>query len=659
MLEPVLPSGPDDARQVAGNTTQWAFRTEGQGASSTVTTQPPIMNGAQAASLSVDSRYGHTAAVVNRGFWQEGLALQSAKAYEGHVFARAAADTKLTLAASLEDSSAAGGQPKTLATAALALTGTGGWVRLNFTLTPSSGTACASAPWGAAPMFCEPGMADRVGAACLECGGQFVLSLSEPGNVDLDMAFLQEGSWGTLPGIPAKRATVEWMQKMGVESVRTGGTYVKIDQNEGGSNASEYDGAGYRWKSMRGPPELRPPVLQNGGGEPCKSGHRGSGPTGWCGYLRSRGYGPIEALNLAEYMNVTAMTTLGHTETPEDLADLVEYMYADPAASKWAALREADGHPAPYNTDQYYEIGNEINTPDFGPKALAMEKAAVAAGVGGKLKFTCPWQCLGSLDEIVASGAKSLGPQVVFDLHTSTPPVDPETGRMHGTDLSTCGLPEAIASLKAVGMDARIGWWETNTGTLHDMSRVMMEALDTNNLDRNAAGYRLDTRTASFCTEYSGHDDLWLIKRGDQGLIFFSANQSWGQPPAHLHSMMSATALPHALAVANDDNTTLDVVAAASEDGKIVMVRVVNPTPTAAMSSIGMMGEWKTAHLTATKWVLAAPDGDPTAANSMADPDAITPVVSGPSPFDASGSRQQSFPAMSVTIWQIERQAGR
>jgi hypothetical protein len=158
---------------------------------------------------------------------------------------------------------------------------------------------------------------------------------------------------------------------------------------------------------MRGPAELRPPVLQEGGGEPCKLPAKG-----WCGYLRSRGWGPFEALvseqtsilcvcsepvlgnhsfsqrensktaafspqALAEFMNVTAMTTLSHTETPDDLADLVEYMYAEPSASHWGALRVADGHPLPYNTDQYFEIGNEIDTPDFGAKALAMEKAAV------------------------------------------------------------------------------------------------------------------------------------------------------------------------------------------------------------------------------------------------------------------------------------------
>jgi alpha-N-arabinofuranosidase len=108
---------------------------------------------------------------------------------------------------------------------------------------------------------------------------------------------------------------------------------------------------------MRGPPELRPPVLQEGGGEPCQL------PTeGWCGYLRSSGWGPFEAIALAEYMNITAMTTLSHTESPQDLADLVSYMYAEPTGSHWGALRAQDGHPEPYNTDQYFEIGNEIDT---------------------------------------------------------------------------------------------------------------------------------------------------------------------------------------------------------------------------------------------------------------------------------------------------------
>jgi hypothetical protein len=215
-----------------------------------------------------------------------------------------------------------------------------------------------------------------------------------------------------------------------------------------------------------------------------------------------------------------------------------------------------------------------------------MEKAAVAAGVGGKLKYACPWQCLQSLQTIAASGVGSLGHRVVFDLHTSTVGVDAETGMMAGTLLDS-KIDTAIVKLKAAGLAAsRVGWWETNTGRLHDMSRAVMEALDRNELDRHAGAYHLDTRTASFCTEYSGHDDLWTVERGDQGLVFFSANQTWGQPPAHLHAAMAASAQPHALAVANDLNGTLDAVAAASEDGGKVTVRIVNPSPRMFVSSL-------------------------------------------------------------------------
>ena len=180
------------------------------------------LNGLLAATLSVAAA-GERAAVVNRGFWQEGLALH-AKEYEGHVFARTKA--KLSLVVALEEQ-ASSGKPSVLARTTLALDGTGRWQRLNFTLTPASPTACSSAPFGTAPMYCEPGLASRValGAACLRCSGQLSFTLNSVGSVDLDMAFLQEGSsWGTLPnGIPAKRETVEWMARMGIRSLRTGG----------------------------------------------------------------------------------------------------------------------------------------------------------------------------------------------------------------------------------------------------------------------------------------------------------------------------------------------------------------------------------------------------------------------------------------------------
>jgi alpha-L-arabinofuranosidase len=57
--------------------------------------------------------------------------------------------------------------------------------------------------------------------------------------------------------------------------------------------------------------------------------------------------------------------------------------------TKWARLRAADGHTAPYKVS-WFEIGNEIKTPDFGGRASAMEAAAVRLGMGGLLKYAVP-----------------------------------------------------------------------------------------------------------------------------------------------------------------------------------------------------------------------------------------------------------------------------
>lgn len=59
---------------------------------------------------------------------------------------------------------------------------------------------------------------------------------------------------------------------------------------------------GYKWKAMRGPRWSRPPILQCGAGIPPQYGCT----------LRTAGWGPIEAMELAEAMNVTACITLHH-----------------------------------------------------------------------------------------------------------------------------------------------------------------------------------------------------------------------------------------------------------------------------------------------------------------------------------------------------------
>ena len=87
------------------------------------------------------------------------------------------------------------------------------------------------------------------------------------------------------------------------------------------------------------------------------------------------------------------------------------------------------------------------------------------------------------------------------------------------------------------------------------------------------------------------HDKI--VTAGDQGLIFFGPNQTWGQPPAYVHQMMSEAQpgpRPLALTVSVSGGSGLDVVAAGNSEGSQVTVRVVNPSSAAVESSLHLLG---------------------------------------------------------------------
>lgn len=65
--------------------------------------------------------------------------------------------------------------------------------------------------------------------------------------------------------------------------------------------------------------------------------------------------------------------------------------------------------------------------------------------------------------------------------------------------------------------------WPSLTGcACFRFQRALAEASDINDFLNNADSPRMKIRTASFCTERSGHFDGF-----DQGLIFFLPNQTW------------------------------------------------------------------------------------------------------------------------------------
>ena len=85
------------------------------------------------------------------------------------------------------------------------------------------------------------------------------------------------------------------------------------------------------------------------------------------------------------------MVALSGGQTPQQLANFVEYLFGD-SRTPFGALRVADGHPAPYNPPSLaLEVSNEqcmsAFVSSFAQKIIAMEAAATRYGMGGKLQY--------------------------------------------------------------------------------------------------------------------------------------------------------------------------------------------------------------------------------------------------------------------------------
>eukprot|EP00854_Cymbomonas_tetramitiformis_P001553 gene1553-2185_t len=157
-----------------------------------------------------------------------------------------------------------------------------------------------------------------------------------------------------------------------------------------------------------------------------------------------------------------------------------------------------------------------------------MEKRAAQLGMPETLYYMFPENGgLNSSDMKRAVAARLPIGHILADIHTGG------DGGMTQAE----GLFAASADFKQGAVNA-----ETNAGT-HHMKRAVLEAADLNNF-LNTKEPRMILRTASFCTERSGHFDSF-----DQGLSFFLPNMTWLQPPGYVHQMYSDSWLPHALDV--------------------------------------------------------------------------------------------------------------
>ena len=297
---------------------------------------------------------------------------------------------------------------------------------------------------------------------------------------------------------------------------------------------------------------------------------------------------------------------------PEDMADLVEYCWGS-NGTKWGAQRVADGHPAPYRVTRF-ELGNEQYNHRFAAQVSAMESRATSLGMGQQLLYLSPnnahW-----LDEPDAAAVEGLGlgDRVASDEHV---------GGGGGVALAAT-LFASRANLSVGAANA-----ETNART-HHVGRMLTEASDLNDWLAHPIPSttgdphgRLKFRTASFCTERSGHFDGF-----DQGIAFFLPNQTWLQPPGHVHAMIKDHWLPMGVAATLAPPTPpgatalYSASAAASYDASTVVLRYANSGVEAQALAVTIDGE--AAPLPTT--VVQISDPDLLNANPAGDPDRISP----------------------------------
>lgn len=495
--------------------------------------------------------------VENQGLNRWGIACRAGRPYEGTLWVRAEAATPVTVALESRDGTRSYAERRLPA-------GGADWQRLDFTLTPSAA---------------DP-------------AGRFAVKLTRPGAVVLGHAFLQPGAWGRYRDLPVRRDVVEGLLDQGITVLRYGGSMV--------------NNPAYRWKKMIGPRDRRPP-------------YRGT----WYPHS-TNGWGIIDFLNLCEAAGFESIPAFSADETPQDLADFIEYAKGS-AQTRWGRQRITDGHPAPYRL-RYLEYGNEERVDDrYAARFEAVARAVWAIDrdlilvVGDFLynhSIRDPEKVTGAASGItnlaghrrILQLAREHGREVWFDVHVDT--------EGPGLSASVRALPSYLDALArgADGARHRVAVFELNANN-HSVRRALGNAVALHAIERDG---RVPIVTSANGLQPDGQNDNgW-----NQGLLFLNPTQVWLQPPGHVTRMLARNYLPRTVrCVVDGAGTWLDVHARRSDDGRTLLVQVVNLDAKPRSAALRLDG-YTPADPVAQVTTLSGPlDG----VNTAARPDAVVP----------------------------------
>lgn len=525
--------------------------------------------------------------VENRGLNRQGMCFHSGEPYEGHVWLRSPIPAEIWVTMENAD----GGDR----VAETRLSGPGGdeWQRVEFKLTPERGVE----------------------------GGRLAVSLRRPGKAVLGHVYLQPGDWGRFKGLPVRRDVVEGLVEQRLTVLRYGGSMINHPE--------------YRWKKMIGPRDRRPP-------------HQGT----WYRYS-TNGWGIFDFLDLCDAAGFLAIPAVNMGESPQDMADFMEYVNG-PADSPWGSRRAADGRAQPYDL-RYLELGNEERIDSaYVERFRALAEAIWAKDpkvvlVVGDFVYD---HVIADADRVTgaASGvtnlaahreilqfAKQAGREVAFDVHVAT-----DGPQVSG---SLRALPSYVAALDRLADGAKhsVMVFEFNSGN-HAFRRALGNAGAINAIERLAG--RVTIAASANCLQVDGQNDNgW-----DQGLLFMNPCRIWPQPPYYVTQMVARNYLPLAIAATAENAGSLDVSAKRSEDGKSLVLQVVNTNaqPVEVRLDLASFAPAKPmAHVEELTSVLNA-------VNTAARPGNVCPATKEWPHGAAAGAPRYAFPAMSFTILRFE-----
>jgi hypothetical protein len=209
------------------------------------------------------------------------------------------------------------------------------------------------------------------------------------------------------------------------------------------------------------------------------------------------------------------------------------------------------------------------------------------------------------------------------------------------------GIPSLIEALRRIGPQARykVAVFELNAGN-HALGRALSNAHALKELER--LGDSVPVVCSANCLQPEGQNE----NGGDQGLLFLNPSQVWAQPPYYVTQMVSAHYAPLRLeATVRCPDHTLDVTARRREDGRTVVLSVVNVAAHPRQTRIrfpASLPPVATAQVTTLT-------GDLKEINTPDQPRRIAPTQTIPSlsPDDAGTGIVYTFPAHSFTILRV------